>query len=357
VTLASSSFDSFSQNGEDVVLWRALQGITNGRYIEVGANDPVVFSVSRAFYDRGWSGITVEPDPEFARMQREQRPRDLLIEAAITARDGDTITFHVVDGTGLSTVYDDLVKVHAQAGFQHHDVAVPTRRLDRILEEAGWSGRDIHFMSVDTEGSEREVLESIDLSAWRPWILVIEATVPLSTESSYAQWEDIVTKAGYQFCLFDGLSRWYVADEHRASLQPALSYAASVLDDYSTRRMRQDAERIGQLQGAINDLTTDTIRWRTEALTRWAGIVADKMLVANVRAALEATQHQLHELQQAHLELQHAHHELNQLHHKLSQDNAGTHQLLAELHDSTSWRVTKPLRSTVGRIDRLRHRR
>ena len=61
-------FDSFAQNGEDVVLWRALGHIANGRYVDVGANHPTNDSVTRAFYDRGWRGIAIEPDPTYARL-------------------------------------------------------------------------------------------------------------------------------------------------------------------------------------------------------------------------------------------------------------------------------------------------
>ena len=69
--VVSTTFESFSQNGEDVVLWRALHDVGKGRYIDVGANHPELFSVSMGFYQRGWSGITVEPDPAFAQMQRD----------------------------------------------------------------------------------------------------------------------------------------------------------------------------------------------------------------------------------------------------------------------------------------------
>ena len=237
--MLSPTFESFSQNGEDVVLWRALHEVRAGRYIDVGANHPEIYSVSMGFYNRGWSGITVEPDPAFARMLREERPRDLTVEAAVTLKDLDTVTFHVIDGTGLSTLDADLADTHAGAGYDTHDVDVTTRTIDSILDEAGWHGSDIHFMSIDTEGSERGVLESIDFDVWRPWILVVEATNPLTTESTRERWEELVLEARYRFCLFDGLSCYYVAAEHAASLSDALSYPSCVLDDFTTREYRE----------------------------------------------------------------------------------------------------------------------
>ena len=58
-------FISYAQNNEDVLLWRALGHVRDGFYIDVGANDPVEHSVTKAFYDAGWRGISIEPLPAF----------------------------------------------------------------------------------------------------------------------------------------------------------------------------------------------------------------------------------------------------------------------------------------------------
>lgn len=55
------SIISYAQNYEDVMLWRALKAIPAGFYIDIGANDPDVESVTRLFYDAGWRGVNVEP--------------------------------------------------------------------------------------------------------------------------------------------------------------------------------------------------------------------------------------------------------------------------------------------------------
>ena len=55
------NFISYAQNYEDVILWRALKHIEKGFYIDIGANDPVIESVSNAFYEKGWRGINIEP--------------------------------------------------------------------------------------------------------------------------------------------------------------------------------------------------------------------------------------------------------------------------------------------------------
>jgi FkbM family methyltransferase len=352
-------FQSYSQNGEDVVLWRALRGVDYGRYIEVGANHPCRDSVSMAFYKSGWTGITVEPDPHYAALLREHRPGDVVVEAAITPVDRDMVTLHVVDGTGLSTLDDARARVHARSERQTHDIAVLTRTLDSVLEEAGWSGQEIHFMSVDTEGSERMVIESIDLGRWRPWVLVVEATEPNTTRPSRGAWEGIVLEAGYQFCFFDGLSCFYVSAERSQQLSPALSYPACILDNYIPPAQRQCEERLNQAERHCEErvseaqqlaqeraeenqtLIAQVVRWRAAAITRWAAALSGPAEELMVR------QPQLEAKAQA----------LQDERNLLDQEVQALRRRVADLESSTSWRVTRPLRSASGVIMRARGRR
>ena len=76
------AFVSFAQNGEDIVLWRALRHIRTGVYVDVGAADPIDDSVTKAFYERGWRGVNVEPVPAYAELLRQDRPRDLTFAEA-----------------------------------------------------------------------------------------------------------------------------------------------------------------------------------------------------------------------------------------------------------------------------------
>src|SRR6516164_11044063 len=94
---------SYAQTREDVLLWRALHSIKRGFYIDVGAHDPTALSVTRAFYDRGWRGINVEPNPLYAERLRKERPRDLTLEVALGHSPG-TATFYEFGDTGRSTL-------------------------------------------------------------------------------------------------------------------------------------------------------------------------------------------------------------------------------------------------------------
>ncbi len=263
---------SYGQNGEDVVLFRALGQLGEGSYIEVGANDPTVDSISHAFYERGWSGITVEPVHVYAERHRQQRPRDIVVEAAISPDPG-SVVLHQIPDTGLSTLIDDIGEMHREGGWEVVNETVPARRLDDVLENAGWQHRDIHFMVVDAEGSEKNVLETIDLRRWRPWVLVIEATEPQSNTPSHEAWESIVLDADYRFCLFDGLSRFYVSDERYDELHESLSYPACVHDNYVTRRTVELQTELDEQRSAADGLREGLTR-AADDVTRAADEVA-----------------------------------------------------------------------------------
>src|SRR5262245_34697418 len=95
------TFISYAQNFEDVMLYRALKGVVHGFYVDVGASDPVLDSVTKAFSERGWTGINIEPEPEVFRKLCEDRARDVNLQMAVG------------DRTGAGTLFDLEVRGHA----------------------------------------------------------------------------------------------------------------------------------------------------------------------------------------------------------------------------------------------------
>jgi len=115
--MSAGRFVSHAQFGEDVRLWRALGHIATGRYVDVGAQDPDLDSVTRAFYDRGWSGVNVEPVPAYAARLRERRPRDVTLAVALAERPGN-LALHVFPATGLSTLDGAIADMHRRQGHE-----------------------------------------------------------------------------------------------------------------------------------------------------------------------------------------------------------------------------------------------
>ena len=166
------TFTSYAQNFEDVLLSRALRDVEQGHYLDIGAQDPVLDSVSLAFYERGWRGVHVEPTPAYAAKLRQHRPDETVVEAVVPDAPGLT-TFFEIPETGISTGKKTIATHHAKKGYAANPITVPTVRLDHLLDL--FDG-EVHWLKIDVEGMEREVLRSWGESGKRPWIRVIEAT-------------------------------------------------------------------------------------------------------------------------------------------------------------------------------------
>jgi FkbM family methyltransferase len=222
-----STFITYAQNFEDVLLWRALRHVERGTYVDVGAYDPVSDSVSKAFYERGWRGIHVEPVSEYAERLRRDRPDETVIEAALGSETGSLELFEIPD-TGMSTCIPEIADNCRRLGYAVHQTTVPCLRLDEVLDQV--TGDAIHWLKIDVEGAEERVLSGWN-GAKRPWIIVIEAIKPLSEEELHQNWEPILLEKGYRMAFADGLNRYYLSSEH-ADLQHSFRYGANVLDGF-----------------------------------------------------------------------------------------------------------------------------
>lgn len=225
------TFISYGQNFEDVILWRALKHIESGFYIDVGANDPQDDSITKAFYDRGWHGINIEPLSRYHDALCAKRARDINLAVAAGADDGEITLFDLPDMRGWATSDAAIAQGHTASGLKVEASKVPVRTLKGICAEHVRG--PIHFLKIDVEGFEGEVVKGMDFSAFRPWVLVVEATLPGRQVSNHAQWEPTLLAADYAFAYFDGLNRYYVAAEH-GELLPAFATQPNVFDDFVT---------------------------------------------------------------------------------------------------------------------------
>ena len=309
------SFKSYAQNFEDVILYRALGSIRNGFYIDVGAQHPEIDSVSKAFYDLGWRGVHVEPVPYYAELLRKHRTGDLVIEAALSSFTGE-IAMTVFPLTGLSTVVERVAEEHLLAGNQAalKQVIVPTQTLAMVADEVGC--QDVHWLKIDVEGHEREVLEGWDSSTLRPWICVIEAAHPNSEQSTHLDWEHILIRANYLLVYEDGLNRFYTAKERLDDLKLAFSAPPNI----------HDRVQLGKYSPMCRDLVNDH---HEELASRVAGYEAEVAELLDGRLQL-----------------------MEQLTNTVDANVSLTRRLDA-ITSSVSWRITAPLRAAVAWIQQF----
>jgi FkbM family methyltransferase len=202
---------SYSQNLEDYHLSLAFAGQTTGTYIDVGAGHPIADNVSFWFYERGWQGIVVEPQPELAALYQRLRPRDIAFRGLIGRESGE-IDFHVVDRLhGLSTTRVDVAQKARDFGANYQTRRMPVTTLAELCESYGVSSID--FLKIDVEGAEGDVLLGGNWQRFRPKVVLVEAISPMTSEPSWQHWEPFLFAQGYRFVLFDTLNRFYVAQE------------------------------------------------------------------------------------------------------------------------------------------------
>lgn len=227
---------SYAQNLEDVILWRALSHVRDGFYVDVGANDPVLDSVTKWFYDQGWHGINIEPSDYWHQKLIAARSRDINIYTAV----GDapaTLTFFEVMETGLSTLDSEIARRYREMGQYHVDEkAVSVVTLTELLEQHLPANQDVHFLKVDVEGFETQVIEGLDLGRFRPWVILIESTFPQSQQPADRQWEPKLFAAGYKAVYFDGLNTFYLSKDH-PELKQAFGLPPNVFDEYVTSKV------------------------------------------------------------------------------------------------------------------------
>jgi len=201
---------SYAQNFEDVTLRRALLDINDGFYIDIGGYHPRSHSVTKHFYDKGWTGINVEPNPGLLSQFVAERPNDTNIGVAV-GRENAKVDLHIIGTTGLTTTVESVALGHASLGHAITSVLPVQMVTLETLFESYCGPRTVDFLKVDVECAEADVVLACGFEKYRPRILVIE--------NSPGYHEYLLIK-GYVFCWFDGLNRWYVRqeDEWRADL-------------------------------------------------------------------------------------------------------------------------------------------
>ncbi len=177
----------FSQVGQDEYLDKTVfRGLRGGVFVDVGAHDGLTIS-NTAFFEkyRGWTGVCVEARGDLANKCREARPAAAVVECAVANREGE-MEFLECDGyTEMLSGLTETMPAQTKARIYREQTAhggtsqkrqVQVCRLADILE--GVSIKRVHYLSVDVQGAEFEVLQSLDFDEVQVDVVNFAANYP-----------------------------------------------------------------------------------------------------------------------------------------------------------------------------------
>jgi FkbM family methyltransferase len=170
------AFDDTSEHGELPLLQRLAVG-SNQFLVDVGANDGITVSNSYGLIVRGWEGILIEPYPPcFQELQTRyaQNGRIRLVNSACGRVPGELDLYLGRDGdrAGYATLCTDDTEWF-RINRIGKSIKVPVSPLTTILEQHDCPSR-FALLSVDTEGYDLQVLESLDFERFRPSVIITE---------------------------------------------------------------------------------------------------------------------------------------------------------------------------------------
>lgn len=215
---ASRAIVTYAQNREDIILASFFPSVERGSYVDIGAGHPDYQSVTKFFYVRGWSGVNVEPSKRLASLLAKARPRDITYQTAIAGKVSE-MTYREYLGDGLSTLSESVKHQYENSVSPllkyYRDYPVTTETLASILKKAAL--KEIHFMKIDVEGFEEEVVRSNDWKKYRPHVVCLEV------HHVQGNWHSLMKSYGYEVAFHDGLNDYYADMKYYKEL-PEVQY-------------------------------------------------------------------------------------------------------------------------------------
>jgi FkbM family methyltransferase len=181
---------SYSQLAQDADVIKYYGYKTGGYFVDVGAHDGISFSNTYLLDNKyNWKGICVEPVPDNYNLLVKHRPNTICVQKAVFSTGGVELDFSVDDMlSGITNMID-----------HHHvngrSIKVMTTRLDELLTLHN-APSFIEYLSVDTEGSELEVLKSIDFTKYKFGVIHLEHNW---VEPRRTQMREFLVSKGYKY--------------------------------------------------------------------------------------------------------------------------------------------------------------
>ncbi|WP_289031889.1 FkbM family methyltransferase [uncultured Algoriphagus sp.] len=194
------SFNSYSGEGEDMILRKIFYKKEKGFYVDVGAYHPKKSSNTYFFYKRGWSGINIDAMPGSMKLFNRLRKRDINLEIPL-GKKGETVKYYEFEDKALNRF--ESPKLQKKDSSKSHNRLIKIHQLqsdslNSILGKHLPQNQKIDFLSIDVEGQEFWILESFDFEKYQPdWILTEIWNYSMESQSN-GKVDSLLKEKGYR---------------------------------------------------------------------------------------------------------------------------------------------------------------
>ncbi|MDR1147179.1 MAG: FkbM family methyltransferase, partial [Spirochaetaceae bacterium] len=193
---------------QDLIAYLYLKEKKDGFYIDIGANDGISGSNTYALEQMGWKGVCIEPQPDIFKKLAHFRKCDCY-NAALSSVSGENLEFLIAKNfDALSGFGECMTDEHAKIIYESgafERINVTTKTFAGIMEN--YPGiKTIDFMSLDVEGYELPILNSINFSEYSFQFITVE-------ENGHGnEINTLLSKNGYKYLMRAGCDMMFVPD-------------------------------------------------------------------------------------------------------------------------------------------------
>lgn len=164
---------SYSQLGQDVQVLKFLNNKKNGYFVDIGANDGITLSNTYLLEKNfDWTGICSEPNPQIFNQLLKNRPNSHCNSNAVYSESNQKLLFSITRDSLFSGI-TEFITLYKEKLVNSSTVSVETISLADLLKKFN-APQSIDYLSIDTEGSEFEILKNFPFQEYHFKIIHIE---------------------------------------------------------------------------------------------------------------------------------------------------------------------------------------
>jgi len=188
---------SYSQIGQDIEVLKFYNNKKNGYFVEIGASDGIQLSNTYLLEKEfNWKGICVEPIPYQFKLLCKNRPNSICFDKAVYNQSNQIVIFDIANKRDLLSGISSHIDLHKKkVNSNKTQINVSTITMNDLLKQSN-APSFIDYLSIDTEGSEYEILKSIDFTKYTCGLIDVEHNY---IEPKRSQIHNLLISNGYVF--------------------------------------------------------------------------------------------------------------------------------------------------------------